>query len=284
MLLGEILQKTTDYFKEKKIESARLDAELLISEVLKLKRIELYIRFEYPLSEIEIQKCRDFVRRRAQFEPVAYIIEKKDFYNESFKVKKGVLVPRHETEGVVEEVIAWLKKNSSSETAIVDFGSGSGCIGLSILKELSGKGSLLGIDASDVAIEVARENALRLDLGRAEFIQSRVQDCDFDNKKFDVVVANPPYIAKDDPNIQASVKLFEPYEALFAEDQGFKEISDWALVAAKVLRPGGLAAFEIGATQAEKAREIFAQTGHFVLIRSEKDLSGLDRFIFAEKS
>ncbi len=280
MLLGEILQKTTEFFKEKKIESARLDAELLIAGVLKLKRIELYIKFEYPLTETEIVQCRDFVRRRAGAEPVAYILEKKDFYNETFKVKKGVLVPRPETEGIVEEVLKWA---GGKEVSVADFGSGSGCIGLSILKET--KGNLLGVDVSPVAIEVARENALNLQVdSNSEFIFSRVQDFDFSNRKFDVVVANPPYIAKDDSSVQPSVKIFEPHEALYAEDNGMREISEWAAVAARVLRPGGFVAFEIGSNQAEKAKKAFADTSQFALIKSAKDLAGLDRFIFAEKS
>jgi len=257
MLLGEILQKTTDFFKEKKIESARLDAELLIAEVLKLKRIELYIKFETPLTDDEIQRCRDFVRRRSLGEPVAYILERKDFYNETFKVTKGVLIPRPETEGLVEEVLAWTKKNSLKEIFLADFGSGSGCVGLSILKEHK-QVQLTGIDASEVAVKISQENAS--------------------------IVANPPYIAKDDPAVQTSVKAFEPGEALFAEDEGFREISEWAKVAGQVLRKGGLVAFEIGATQAEKAKKIFADTSQFALIRSAKDLAGLDRFIFAEKS
>ncbi len=282
MLLGEILQKTTDFFKEKKFESARLDAELLIADVLKLKRIELYIKFEYPLTETEIVKCRDHVRRRATAEPVAYILEKKDFYNESFKVKKGVLVPRPETEGVVEEVLAWAKKNNLTELALLDLGSGSGCIGLSILKETGG--TLLGLDISEVAVETAKENAARLNVEAAQFIKTRAQDFNFENKLFDVVVANPPYISRDDKLVQSSVKAFEPHEALFADDEGFKEIFEWANLAAKILRHNGLAAFEIGSTQAEKAKKIFADTGQFALISSAKDLAGLDRYIFAEKS
>ena len=280
MLLGEILQKTTDFFKEKKIETARLDAELLVADVLKLKRIELYIKFEYPLTETEIVQCRDFVRRRASAEPVAYILGKKDFYNETFKVKKGVLVPRPETEGIVEEVLKWA---GGQEISVVDFGSGSGCIGLSILKET--KGTLLGLDASPIAIEVARENATALEVAAtSEFVLSRVQDFNFANRKFDVVVANPPYIAKDDSAVQPSVKAFEPHEALYADDNGMREISEWATVAARVLRPGGFAAFEIGSTQAEKAKKAFADTSQFALIKSAKDLAGFDRFIFAEKS
>ncbi len=284
MLLGEILQKTTSFFKEKKIETARLDAELLIADALNLKRIDLYIKFEYPLTETEIQKCRDHVRRRAQQEPVAYILEKKDFFKESFKVKKGVLVPRPETEGLVEEALAWIQRNSLSAPYIADFGSGSGCVGLSILKEMSDQGRLVGVDASELAIENSRENGMKLELKNFEFIKARIQDFDFGEKPFDVVVANPPYIAKEDSNIQEDVKKFEPHEALFAEDEGYKEIADWAQVAARILRPGGLVAFEIGATQAQKAKKIFADTGQFVLIRSEKDLAGLDRFVFAEKS
>ncbi len=284
MLLGEILQKTTQFFRDKKIDSARLDAELLIADALKLKRIDLYIKFEYPLTEGEIQICRDFVRRRAQLEPVAYILGKKDFYNESFIVKSGVLIPRPETEGIVEEVLRWQKERNLSEPAIVDLGSGSGCIGLSVLKELSGKGSLLGLDTSAIAVEVANENATRLKLTNCEFKNLRVQEHNFEDHKFDIVVANPPYIAKNDPDVQPSVKSFEPHTALFAEDEGYQEISEWAIVTAGILKPGGLAAFEIGATQAEKTKKIFSDTGQFALIRSAKDLAGLDRYIFAEKS
>ena len=137
---------------------------------------------------------------------------------------------------------------------------------------------------SPVALEVAKENAARLGTENANFHQGRVQDFDFSDQKFDIILANPPYIARDDQNIQTNVKAFEPAEALFADDQGLKEIRDWAQVAAKVLRSGGLAAFEIGATQGELAKNIFAQTQEFASIKVAKDLAGLDRYIFAEKS
>jgi len=288
MQLGEILQKTTLFFKEKEIASARLDAELLVAEALGLNRIDLYIKFEYPLNEIEIQKCRDFVRRRSQGEPVAYILQKKDFYNSTFFVKSGVLIPRPETEGIVDEALSWIKKNNfdSYPLEIADFGSGCGCLGLSLLKELldPDRVKLTGIDVSQIANEVAKENSLRLEIKNADFHCCRVQDFDFANKRFAIIVANPPYIDKDDQNVQAHVRTYEPASALFAEDQGTREIADWANVAAKILQPKAFVAFEIGATQGEIARKIFEKTGQFASIRLGKDLAGLDRFIFAEKS
>jgi release factor glutamine methyltransferase len=284
MQLGEILQKTTEFFKEKKIETARLDSELLIAAVLGLDRIQLYIKFEYSLTHDEISKCRDSVRRRSQGEPIAYILEKRDFYNSTFFVKSGVLIPRPETEGLVEEALRWVKKSPQKKYEFADFGFGSGCIGLSLLKEMKEQAHLTGLDISNMAIEVAQENSRRLEIQTAEYFCCRVQDFDFAGKCFDIVLANPPYISRDDQNVQAHVKAFEPAEALFADENGLKEIKDWAQIASQVLRSRGLAAFEIGSTQGETVKNIFAQTEEFASIKVAKDLAGLDRYIFAEKS
>jgi release factor glutamine methyltransferase len=145
-------------------------------------------------------------------------------------------------------------------------------------------GQLTGLDVSPVAVEIAKENAVQLGIETAKFNHCRVQDFDFADHKFDIILANPPYISRDDKNIQINVKAFEPAEALFADDDGLKEIRDWAQVTTKVLRGGGLAAFEIGATQGDLAKNIFAQTQEFASIKVVKDLAGLDRYIFAEKS
>jgi release factor glutamine methyltransferase len=162
MQLKDILQKTTLFFKDKGIASARLDTELLLARALKWDRVRLYMNYEYPLSESEIEACRALVRRRAQGEPVAYILGERDFYKSSFEVEPGVLIPRPETEGVVEDSVAWLKTQPPSDGyRLIDMGCGSGCIGLSILKEVP-EARLLAVDISSVAIRVTTKNAERL--------------------------------------------------------------------------------------------------------------------------
>lgn len=294
LLVKDVLQKTTLFFREKGIESARLDAELLISSALGWPRMKIYLNYEYPMSEAELAKCRDYVRRRSAGEPVAYILGKRDFYNHSFKVSPAVLIPRPETEQIVEETSAWLKsqvaKAESPEDAafaVVDFGTGSGCIGISIIHEVPGA-RLVAFDISPDAVAVAKLNAAEVGVGeRAKFIPADVTELDATKAKAeigglaDAVVANPPYISKDDPEIEANVKRFEPDAALFSGDGGLMHIRAWCVKAAELLRPDGWVMFEIGYLQGSAAREIFRASGHFRDINVVKDLSGRERFIRA---
>ena len=136
MKLKEVLDKSIQFFKDKKFESARLDAELLISHALKLERMQLYLKFDSPLTEKEVSDCREVVRRRSQGEPVAYITEEKGFYGLTFKVGPGVLIPRPETELLVEQALEFIKQNKLEAPKILDLGAGTGCIGFSILKNI----------------------------------------------------------------------------------------------------------------------------------------------------
>ena len=153
MKLNEVLNKSIQFFKDKKIESARLDAELLISHGLKIDRMSLYLKFDQPLTEIEISSCRELIRRRSLGEPVAYIVQEKGFYGLSFFVEHGVLVPRPETETIVDEVLAFVKKEKIENPKILDLGAGSGCIGLSILKNIS-TAKLVAVEKSESAQNV----------------------------------------------------------------------------------------------------------------------------------
>ena len=137
MILKDILEKTTHFFKGKDFESPRLDAELLIADVLNFSRIELYTNHLYPLDSDQVQKCRDHVVRRGKGEPVAYILGYKDFYRSRFFVTPNVLIPRPETEILVESAVEWIKKTGKGSNIIIaDFGAGSGCVGLSLAKEI----------------------------------------------------------------------------------------------------------------------------------------------------
>lgn len=285
--LKEIIQKTAEFFKNKGIESARLDAELLIGSVLKLSRVELYLKFDYPLKESELDACRDLVRRRLTGEPVAYILGYKDFFKSTFIVSKDVLVPRPETEELVESALQFAKVNDVHR--IIDLGTGSGCIGLSLIKDLP-TARLLALDISDGALQIAGKNAEALQVQeRVSFVKADAGELSAsDSDQYlgglaDVVVANPPYISNNDPNVAAGVRAHEPATALFAENDGLREIERWAIVAGRVARPGAFVMFEIGAEQGQKAREIFSNTGKFERIEIVKDLSGRDRFIRSYK-
>jgi release factor glutamine methyltransferase len=285
MNLKEVLDRTVQFFKDKKIETPRLDTEILLTEALGYKnRVDLYLKFDQPLKDEELVKSRDFVRRRSQGEPVAYIIGKKDFYGYTFQVNDNVLIPRPETELLVEEALKWIQKNGIDNPKILDLGCGSGCIGITLLKKIP-NATLVAVDKSAEALQVAKQNAQNLQVGdRAEFVHSDSLDLKFDAKTFDLILSNPPYIAEDDPNVQAEVKAFEPEMALFADDNGFQALKAWAKHAAPWLKEKAWMGFEMGATQGPTMKEYFSSLKIFDEVRIVKDLAGLDRHIVGEKN
>lgn len=282
MILKEIVERTTKFFKEKNIESARLDSELLISSALGLRRIDLYLKFEQPLKETELDKCRDFVRRRAQGEPVAYILGQKDFYNLTFEVDSRVLIPRPETETLVETVLDWMKEKNLDHYNVLDLGAGSGCIGLTIAKNES-RSQVTLIEASSGAIEVIQKNKEKIGLSEnSEIVHARAQDFVIPENHFDVIVANPPYISSTDTMIQDNVKKYEPAAALFAEENGLKEIIEWSAKFSQALGHPGIMIFEIGMSQGDACKKHFESLNVFDRIYIQKDLAGLDRFVVGE--
>jgi release factor glutamine methyltransferase len=256
-----------------------LDAELLISRALGFERIDLYLKFDQPLSEPEIEKCREFVRRRVSGEPLAYIFGSKDFFEDRFVVNKDVLIPRPETELIVEAVLDWTKENSTADLHLLDLGTGTGCIGLSLLKKLpSAKGIL--IDQSPKAIEVAKINCQNMNVqARCEFISSDVMTTDLGSLQFDIIVANPPYIGAGDLRLSDSVRKFEPHLALFSEDEGFACIKNWSSHVAKNLKSVSVMMFEFGEGQASRAAEHFLSFQIFHEVKIIKDLAGIDRHV-----
>jgi release factor glutamine methyltransferase len=297
MILKEVLDKTTKFFHEKKISQPRLEAEILLSNALHFSsRVELYLKFDLPMNEEDLNKCRELVRRRATGEPVAYLIGEKPFFKSTFKVGPGVLIPRPETELLVEYALNWIQKKSITAPKILDLGSGSGCIGLSLLKELP-QATLHSVDISIKAQEWTLLNAHDLNL------QDRINFHNMDAQKFlsdpavylkdatetfDLIVSNPPYIGESDPMIQAEVKKFEPSEALFAKDDGMFFIKNWSYLIANnfsgYLNKQNLVIFEMGMSQGNLARDCFESLQFFDKVFVEKDLAGLDRFIVGEKN
>lgn len=292
MTIKEVLDRTTSFFRSKQIPSPRLDAELLISGSLGLERIQLYLKFDQPLKELELEKCREVVRRRTQGEPVAYILNQKYFYGFEFFVDSRVLIPRPETELLVEMGIEELKKRTpvSEESAgqdlewrpqILDLGCGSGCIGLTFLKKFEMAEATL-VDKESGPIEVSKLNAEKLLVSdRAQIIQKDVTELQLD-KKFHLVLANPPYIGRNDPDVEVDVKKFEPDSALFASAEGLSAFQAWVPVAAQHCRPEGLIIFEIGWKQGEQVSNIFRDS-RLNDVKVHQDLSGKDRFVSGRK-
>lgn len=279
MKLNDVLSKSIQFFKEKGFDSARLEAELLISHALKLKRIELYTKFDSPLTDAEVQTCRDYLKRRVAGEPVAYIVKEKGFFGLNFIVEPGVLIPRPETELLVEAALNYIKSQKLTAPRILDLGAGSGCIGFSILKSVP-EATLVSIEKSEAAFTLLKKNADQLQLqNRVELLQLDVQNYNFISASpFDIIVANPPYIAVNDPEVDAHVKKFEPETALYAEDHGLACLKQWSQKALSALKPQGFLIMEMGYKQGPAMQAFYneLQLNHVEVL---KDLSGLDRFI-----
>lgn len=279
MILSEVLQKAKEFFKKKNIENARLEAELLLAYALEIRRIDLYLQFEKALNEAELVRCREVVKRRADGEPVAYITGQKEFFGINLKVGPGVLIPRPETEMIVELALEAAKEKAKPLT-VIDLGSGSGCIPIAIATHTP-ECQIVAIEKSVQAIPYLTKNS---ELFSQIKIQNKnVVGVELELQEWaDIVTANPPYIAQEDLDIHEAVKKYEPHEALFSSKQGLQDIEDWSTVAYKCLKPGGHAYFEIGHTQGESAKKIF-EAQNFCEVKVIKDLAGLDRVVSARK-
>ncbi|TGK32685.1 peptide chain release factor N(5)-glutamine methyltransferase [Leptospira gomenensis] len=214
-----LLKKSEEFLKKKEIPSARLDAELLLADLLGLQRVKLYVNFERLLTETEKNAYRERIVERSKNKPTAYITGQKSFYNSVFFVNEKVLIPRPETEELVEKVLNDLKENSET-IEVLDLCSGSGCIGIS-LKLAKKNWNVLLSDISEDALSVARENASKI-LGKelaVEFLQSDLLTSFPPQSKFDLIVTNPPYIpVSDKPEMMKDVVDYEPHLALFREN------------------------------------------------------------------
>lgn len=290
MTVGDVLNKAIELLRARKIENPRLDAEILVSAALGWERQDLYTNSFQAIEKNEMGKCIDWLERRQAGEPVAYILGRKGFYKHDFIVSPDVLIPRPETELVVEEALDWIHSQEDlQQPKIVDLGAGSGCIGLSLLSEIP-KARLLAVDISLSALEILRENSQQLNVsnrtcvwdGDASTIDAQLVSENLGGLA-DVVVANPPYVSTDDPDLDENVKKFEPSEALFAGPDGLESIRTWAMATQTFLRPGGICVFEIGSQQGRAASEFFKTLPRFEDVSVLKDLSGHDRVVRARR-
>jgi release factor glutamine methyltransferase len=280
----ELAHQAGAHLKERGFEQGRLEAELLLAAVLGLKRLDLYLQFDRPVTPDELDRFRDCVRRRLRREPVQYILGESQFRGLVLRVDRRVLIPRPETEQLVEAVLESVRGRAGLRA--LDIGTGSGAIALSLAAEApTAFDRIVATDASDAALDVARGNADRLGLaGRVEFRRGSTWDAVPDGERFDVIVSNPPYVADSEAETLApEVREWEPAAALFAGPAGTEILEVLAGGAADRLRPEGLLALETGPVQAAPLAERLAGCGFSgCLVR--RDLSGRDRVVLATRA
>jgi len=279
MTVLEVLQATTAFFKKRNIENPRLNAEHLLAHVLGRKRIELYLEFERELTETELEALRDLVRRRSGGEPLQHLLGTVEFFGLTFLCDKRAMVPRPETEELVELLKSEIQSASGGpKSEIVDVGTGSGVIALSLAAEFP-EARILAVDVSDDALALAQENAARLNLrDRVQFLKSRL----LENVEgiFDLIVANLPYISTRDRRTLSREVLHDPEVALFGGTRGDELVRELISQAPSRLRPAGTLALEIGLGQSEALLSALAEK-NYRDICSKNDYNGVTRFLFA---
>ncbi len=275
MTVLEVLQATTEYLKKHNVENPRLNAEHLMAHALGRKRIELYLDFDRQLTETELGPLRELVKRRSEGEPLQHLLGTVEFCGLNFLCDKRALVPRPETEQLVELVESQIVNR---ELRIVDVGTGSGVIALSLAAKFP-EAKILAVDVSNDALALAQENASRLNLtGRVRFLKSRL----LENVEgaLDLIVANLPYVSTQDRHTLSREVLRDPEIALFAGAQGVELVHELIADAPSRLRPGGMLALEIGLGQSEALLSALAEK-NYRDICSKNDYNGVTRFLFA---
>jgi release factor glutamine methyltransferase len=275
MTVLEVLQATTAYLKKRNVENSRLNAEHLMAHALDRKRIDLYLDFERELTETELVPLRELVKRRSEGEPLQHLLGTVEFCGLTFLCDKRAMVPRPETEQLVELVEARIENR---ESRIVDVGTGSGVIAISLAAKFPGA-KILAVDISDGALALAQENAAMLNLkDRVQFLKSRL----LENVEgaFDLIVANLPYISTQDRHTLSRDVLYDPEVALFGGKRGDELVRELIDQAPTRLHPGGRLALEIGLGQSETLLSALAEK-NYRDICSKNDYNGVTRFIFA---
>lgn len=272
-----ILDWTADYFKQQGIESSRLDAELLLADTLGLDRVGLYLHYDRPLNKNELEAYRALVKRRATREPVAYILGRTEFWSLPLRVTPDVLIPRPDTEILVEEALTYLDGNSR----VLDLGIGSGAIAIALAWEKKDV-AVSGIDISPQAVQLASENAERNGVSdRTDFSVGNLED--FAGGPYDLIVSNPPYIPHADlGGLMPDVRDFEPAAALDGGPDGLDAYRAILRQIPGALTAGGHLLLEVGINQSENVRQLFTDAG-LVDIKIRNDYGGTPRVVSGTK-
>ena len=287
-----LLDKSILYLEKNNIDESRLIAEIVFSHVLNVDRMMLFTKYKNEIEDEKIEKIRYFIQKigREKF-PVQYLLNEQEFYGRKFYVDKGVLIPRQDTEVLVEKMIEILKnnilknknfgKNSKIHPKILDIGVGSGIIGITVALEVEDS-YVLGVDISEKALETAEKNKQFLNVSNIKFLKSDLFE-NIEYRQFDMIVSNPPYISLNEVGIMSDdALLHEPSEALFAENDGLYFYYEICQKASDYLTDFGYLLFEIGYKQGKNVAEIMTNSG-FKNVEVIKDLAGLDRVVIGQK-
>ena len=287
-----LLDKSILYLEKNSIDESKLIAEIIFSHVLNVDRMMLFTKYRDEIEDEKIEKIRYFIQKigREKF-PVQYLLNEQEFYGRKFYVDKGVLIPRQDTEVLVEKMIEILKnnilknknleKNLKIHPKILDIGVGSGIIGITAALEIKDS-YVLGVDISEKALDTAEKNKELLKVSNIKFLKSDLFE-NIEFNQFDMIVSNPPYISLNEIGIMSDdALLHEPSEALFAENDGLYFYYEICQKASDYLADFGYLLFEIGYKQGKNVAEIMTSSG-FKNIEVIKDLAGLDRVVVGQK-
>jgi release factor glutamine methyltransferase len=272
----DIIHWGKEYFENKGIDSPRLTIELLLCHILHISRVQLYVMYDRPLTEPELAILREYCGRRAKREPLQYILGISHFYGLEFRVNNNVLIPRPETEILVDTVLQFIQQYNQKQK-IIDIGTGSGCIPITIASKASPEKieSISGIDISAEAISIAKlnaeNNAVTINLFQADIFKDSID-------KSTILISNPPYMASEEMIDKQPELSFEPYIALTDNENGLKFYTYFAKNILSLLCEGGAYFFEIHADHADSIKNMFQELSSELHVL--KDLSGLDRVIW----
>ena len=277
--IGRILKWTEQYFGTKGVESPRLDAEVLLSYVLKKERIYLYVHFDQPLEAAELAAYKELIKQRVNHVPVAYLLGQKEFMGLTFKVTPATLIPRPDTEILVQAAVERLR--GREKVSFADIGTGSGAICLSVLSFVPDS-TAATVDISQEARTVAEENAESLGLSeRIVFFTGDLLE-PVKDRRFTAILSNPPYIPEQDiEGLQAEVRCQEPYGALAGGKDGLDFYRRLCSEAPVLLDDDGFMAFEVGIGQAAKVAALAEENSLIARTEILKDLAGIERVVIA---
>ncbi len=285
-IINDLLTVSTDFLKNKNIESPRLSAELLLAHQLKTDRIRLYTGFDQPVGEYDLSQYRAMIKRLIDGEPLQYITGVQEFWSMEFMVNSSVLIPRPETEILVEQAVTVYNKYFKEEgrrVSILDIGTGSGAIALAAASEIN-DAEITALDISHPALETAMKNAEKHGLTeRVKFLQGDLFSPFKENRQhFDIIISNPPYVtAAEFESLPKKIKDFEPKTALVGDDDGLCYIRTIINEAYNFLSPGGWLMLEMAPDQTDNAVKMTRATGRYSDEKIVKDYSNKDRVVTA---
>ena len=279
MNYNQILKEGENFLKKSNIKSPNLDTELILSKIINKKREEILLNSKNKLKNTDLKKFKSYLLRRYHKEPMAYILGYKHFWKHKFLTNKSVLIPRPDTELIVEETLKHLPIDKSKK--ILDVGTGSGCIVVSLIKERP-KCAATAIDISRKALNVAKTNAkLHQVENKIKFINIDIDK--YKSSNYDLIISNPPYINSIELNrLDDDIKLHEPKIALSGGFDGFRDIKKVIIVSKKLLKLNGKLIIEIGHKQKNQSVKILNENGYYIN-KISKDLAGKDRCIISTK-